>query len=568
MPFNYLRLHDNISKRELLGNFDQLINHCNALERKIDDMAALVNTSSEVVSARGVFGSLNARLNARGTHPKFFQFTSYRTSRDDDGDIDFFYQGLTFFNQKETIIIPDRKVKIKTGISADLANLDNVIEAFINRPFRRPGYSYLQYNARNKIFDFSPFFFSPSFRIERRLLGLSSNRSLILNIANLLKPTVKKFYKNLILHLKQNIQATNYANEISRLWRYVRSISNNKKSRSSYPTRVDEFETILTPIHENETRLMDGIIALITPILRGDNNLTKQQADQVIQHYRENFSNLYYNLVNYLLEDINTQIIAATNSLPDASDKKTMLYYNEANRRIEATTITLNARTILPGMSPYYPFAVINDSYLVGNEDVRGTSIQYDPKTDRYATLTGTIAKENVIVPYSNLEPSKPHYLLTNGGNAKSVYPIKVLPLKATTEGSVFENCDFVKRSVLTHQKATYNNCPNLPVTAFDKVSFKNTPAVHERRVFEVSRIYFPTVTSCITTYLHTSRYRTVIPRDYEGDRTQDDSKVLTNGIIIGRSGSYRLTRGVGNYTINYASRPTRLVYHCSRQAM
>ena len=103
MPFNYLRLHDNISKRDLLDNFDQLINHCNALERKIDDMAVRVNGSSEVVSARGVFSSLNARLNARVTNPKFFQFTSYRIARDDDGNIDFSYQGLTFFNQKQTI---------------------------------------------------------------------------------------------------------------------------------------------------------------------------------------------------------------------------------------------------------------------------------------------------------------------------------------------------------------------------------------------------------------------------------------------------------------------------------
>ena len=548
MPFNYLRLHDNISKRDLLDNFDQLINHCNALERKIDDMAVRVNGSSEVVSARGVFSSLNARLNAGVAHPKFFQFTSYRIARDDDGNIDFSYQGLTFFNQKQTIVIPDGQAKINTGTATDLATLDNNIGAFINRTLpRQGGRSYLQYNVSLRIFDFNSFFFSPSYRIETRLYDLRSNRSLILNIANLIKPTVKKFYKNLVLHLKQNIQPTNYASEISRLWRYVRRITGSKEHGDPYPTRVAEFETILTPIHENETRLRDGIIALITPILRGNNSLTKPQADQAIQYYRENFSKPYYTLINYLLEDINTQVIAATNALPDASDKKAMLYYNEANRRIEATTITLNARTVLPSNSPYYPFAVIDGSYLVDNEDVRGTSIQYDPKTDRYATLTGTIAKDNVIVPYSNLEPSNPHYLLTNGGNVKSVYPIKVLPLKATTEGSVFENCDFVKRSVLAHQKATYANCPNLPVTAFDKVSFKNTPAVHERRVFEVSKVYYPTVTS-LTVPSYRLRYRTsngsftTTRPVYSSDRNIFD---------IARQGNYRLNRGVGNYTIN-----------------
>ena len=390
-------------------------------------------------------------------------------------------------------------------------------------------------------------FRAPTQGTASHLYNLKNNRSLILNIANLIKPAVKKFYKNLVLHLKQNIQPTNYASEITRLWRYVRRITGSKEHGDPYPTRVAEFETILTPVHENETRLRDGIIALITPILRGNNALTKPQADQSIQHYRENFSKLYYTLVNYLLEDIKTQVIAATNALPGASDKKAMLYYNEANRRIEATPITLNARTVLPGVSPYYPFAVIDGSYLVDNEDVRGTSIQYDPKTDSYATLTGTIAKDNVIVPYSNLEPSKSHYLLTNGGNVKSVYPIKVLPLKATTEGSVFENCDFVKRSVLAHQKATYANCPNFPVTAFDKVSFKNNPAMHERRVFEVTKIMNP-YTASLTVPSYRLRYRTsngsltTTRPVYSSDR---------NIMDIARQGNYRLNRGVGNYTIN-----------------
>ena len=110
MPYQPLSLSNNVSKSELLRNFNQLVTYCNDLEAKMGRAISTATNEGEIANARHPFSTLSDRINAEFFKPKFFQFTSYRIGTDDRRRRTFFYEGLTFFNQGKITIIGNGQV--------------------------------------------------------------------------------------------------------------------------------------------------------------------------------------------------------------------------------------------------------------------------------------------------------------------------------------------------------------------------------------------------------------------------------------------------------------------------
>ena len=208
MPFNYLSLNDNISKRELLDNFDQLVNHCNTLEARLNQVTSTPTSSSasntEVVNARHPFATLSERLGASVFKPKYFKFASYQIEENDDGEEVFSYEGLTFFNQEEIKVIGDGEVVLNHN-KVPMEAITPLAESILDRSYYAPN-TFVTFRV------FAIVLVIPQAMIEaneqRTLIERfnsvrqgSHHRSMLDTIGMLLKPTLIKYVSGLIAYL-------------------------------------------------------------------------------------------------------------------------------------------------------------------------------------------------------------------------------------------------------------------------------------------------------------------------------------------------------------------------------
>ncbi len=532
MPFNYLSLNDNISKKELLDNFDQLVNHCNTLEQRLNQVTSTSTSNSaantEVVNARHPFATLSERLGASVFKPKYFKFDSYQLEENDDGEEVFSYEGLTFFNQEEIKVIGDGEVVL--GGNDLYEPIADLVQTFLDEPYNN-SLTNLEYYFSYRLTEFQ-------------------NRQILDGLTRLLRPLVIEFLSGLIIYLIRNYSTIEeYRVRIVQLAYYIQF--NRLNYRPFYYERVKTFinsfseqnDTILAPFEENKATLLEDIIEIITLILEDDDSINEEQMNQSIESYREIFNSNFFPMLNRFLEKSSSgidKIVSIINTL-NISKHQFLLYYNETRERVEKSLLNYSTTkaTFTPSENLYYPFAVITDFNGVNETKLHATSIPYDPKTSTYPTIVKTTsgeevsyslsgASDRVIVPYSNLEPTKPHVVLHGGGDIRSSYPVKVLLLQAIKGSPLFEKCGFLELSTSmknANGEAFYQDCTDLPYqgAGLSRARLASSYPIHEERNFTLRQDYsirFDQRT--ITGYHHTNTRKVSINTDRSASTIYD----------------------------------------------